>query len=113
PDARGVVLVCHSRAGNLSHAVRPDDVRRWHDEVGLSVLVFDYPGYGHSGGRPSEAGCYAAAEAAYEWLTEAQGIPPGQLLLLGRSLGSAVAVELASRRPYRALVLISPLTSMP
>src|ERR1051325_5705655 len=42
PAARGAVLVCHSRAGNLSHAVSPGALRRWHGEVGLSVLVFDY-----------------------------------------------------------------------
>jgi uncharacterized protein len=113
PRARGAVLVCHSRAGNLSHAVLPDAVRRWHEQPRLSVLVFDYPGYGRSGGIPTEAGCYAAADAAYDWLVQAQRVPPERLLLLGRSLGTAVAVELACRRPHRALVLISPLTSMP
>jgi pimeloyl-ACP methyl ester carboxylesterase len=112
-EARGAVLVCHSRAGNLSRAAHPAAVRRWHDEVRFSVLVFDYPGYGYSQGTPSEAGCYAAARAAYDWLTEAQRVPPERLFLMGRSLGTAVAVELASRRPHRALILVSPLTSIP
>ena len=112
-SARGAVLVCHSRNGNLSLAVRAQDVRRWHEEVGVSVLVFDYPGYGRSHGSPSEAGCYAAADAAYDWLAQVQQIAPENLLLLGRSLGTAVAVDLASRRPHRALLLISPFTSVP
>jgi fermentation-respiration switch protein FrsA (DUF1100 family) len=111
--ARGAVLVCHSRAGNVSREANPAAVRRWHDEVRFSVLVFDYPGYGHSEGTPTEAGCYAAADAAYDWLTQTQRIPPECLLILGRSLGTAVAVDLASRRPHQALVLVSPFTSLP
>jgi fermentation-respiration switch protein FrsA (DUF1100 family) len=106
------VLICHSRAGNLSLAARPAEIAGWH-RFGVSALIFDYPGYGRSGGSPSEAGCYAAADAAYEWLTEVQGVPPREVLLYGRSLGSAVAVELACRRPHRALILVSPFTSLP
>ena len=113
PGARGAVLVCHSRAGNLTLAVRPEAIRHWHEVIDASVLVFDYPGYGRSGGSPSEAGCYAAADAAYDWLVQVQRVAPERLLLLGRSLGSAVAVQLASRRPHRALILISPFTSLP
>ncbi len=112
-DAKGAVLVCHSRAGNLSLAVPPHTIRSWHEQIGVSVLVFDYPGYGYSQGRPSEAGYYDAAAAAYDWLTEVQRISPERLLILGRSLGTGVAVELASRRPHQALVLISPFTSIP
>src|SRR5436309_2769004 len=67
--ARGAVLVCHSRAGNLSLALRPEDIAAWQEGLDQAVLVFDYPGYGRSEGRPSEAGCYAAADAAYDWLT--------------------------------------------
>ena len=113
PDAKGVVLMCHGRGANLSLALMPQDVAAWQREMGLSLLIFDYPGYGRSEGRPSEAGCYAAAEAAYTWLTRERGVPPRQLLLLGRSLGTSVAVDLATRHPHRALVLISPFSSMP
>jgi alpha-beta hydrolase superfamily lysophospholipase len=109
--ARGAVLVCHSRAGNLSLELSAEHLAGWHREVGVSVFVFDYPGYGRSGGRPSEAGCYAAADAAYDSLTRRVG--PRDVLLFGRSLGSAVAVDLACRRPHRALVLVSPFTSIP
>ena len=78
-----------------------------------AVLIFDYPGYGRSGGRPSEAGCYAAADAAHDWLTAAGRVPAGRVIVLGRSLGAGVAVDLACRRPVRALVLYSPFTSFP
>jgi fermentation-respiration switch protein FrsA (DUF1100 family) len=109
--ARGAMLYCHGNAGNLSH--RADAIADWQNERGEAVLIFDYPGYGRSEGKPSEAGCYAAAEAAHDWLIENQHVPPERLILLGRSLGAAVATHLAVERPHRALVLISPFTSVP
>src|SRR5438046_2954266 len=72
-----------------------------------------YPGYGRSGGSPTEAGCYAAADAAFDWLTAAQQVAPEDILLYGTSLGGGVAIDLASRRPHRALVLSSTFTSLP
>jgi fermentation-respiration switch protein FrsA (DUF1100 family) len=108
---QGAVLYCHGNAGNLSH--RGDGITRWHEQMGQAVLIFDYPGYGRSTGRPSEAGCYAAADAAYDWLTQTQHVPPERVLLYGGSLGGGVAVDLASRRPYRALVVVSTFTSIP
>jgi fermentation-respiration switch protein FrsA (DUF1100 family) len=111
PAARGAVLVCHSRAGNLSLELGAQALAGWQREVGVSVFVFDYPGYGRSEGRPSEAGCYAAASAAYDWLT--QRVAARDVLLFGRSLGTAMAVDLAARRPHRALLLVSPFTSLP
>jgi fermentation-respiration switch protein FrsA (DUF1100 family) len=107
----GAMLYCHGNAGNLSH--RADAIADWQKQRGEAVLIFDYPGYGRSAGKPSEAGCYAAAEAAYDWLVENRHVPPQRLILLGRSLGGAVATHLAVERPHRALVLISPFTSIP
>ena len=78
-----------------------------------SVLIFDYPGFGRSEGKPSESGCYAAADAAYDWLTRVQGVAPERIVIAGESLGGGVAVELASRRPHQALVLIRTFTSTP
>ncbi len=111
--AQGAVLICHSRAGNLSLELKADELAAWHRQIGCSVLIFDYPGYGRSEGHPSETACYDAAKAAYAWLTQIQGIPPDQVLLYGRSLGSAVAVDLACQRVYRALILVSPFSSLP
>jgi fermentation-respiration switch protein FrsA (DUF1100 family) len=106
----GAVLFCHGNGGNLSS--RGEAVRPWLQEMGLAVLLFDYPGYGKSGGKPSEEGCYAAGEAAYHWLWKTTGCPRESLLLLGVSLGGGVAIELARRLPHRALVLINPFASL-
>ncbi|MFL5339925.1 MAG: alpha/beta hydrolase [Gemmataceae bacterium] len=111
PGATGALLHCHGNGGNLSH--RAGVYAALQREQNVSVLGFDYPGYGRSGGKPSEAGCYAAAEAAYEWLTIRQQVPPERLILFGESLGGGPATELATRRPYRALVLFSTFTSAP
>jgi fermentation-respiration switch protein FrsA (DUF1100 family) len=108
--AAGAVLLCHGNAGNLSG--RANTLLRVQEHLGQSVLIFDYPGYGRSTGRPGEPNCYASAEAAYRWLTGPAGVPAGQVTLFGESLGGAVAVELARRLPHRALVLIKAFTSV-
>jgi fermentation-respiration switch protein FrsA (DUF1100 family) len=79
--------------------------------LNASVLIFDYPGFGQSSGTPSEAGCYAAADAVYEWLAER--VAPEHIVILGQSLGGGVATDLASRRPHRALALLKTFTSIP
>lgn len=112
-NATGAVLICHGQAGNVSLECSPRQLAGWQDDLGVSVLIFDYPGYGRSGGSPSETGCYAAADATYAWLTETQQVPPREVLLFGRSLGTGVAVDLASRHSHRALILVSPYTSLP
>jgi fermentation-respiration switch protein FrsA (DUF1100 family) len=110
-DSCGAVLYCHGNAGNLSHRCSAiADLQTW---LKTSVLIFDYPGFGKSEGKPTEQGCYAAADAAYDWLVSQQRIPPGLIMLYGGSLGGGVAVELASRRDHRALVLINTFTSAP
>lgn len=112
-EAQAAVLFCHSRAGNLSLELDAENVRRWTRDLRCSVLIFDYPGYGRSEGTPSEMGFYAAADAAHDWLTNERGLSESQILIYGRSIGTAVAIEQASRRKPRAVILISPLTSLP
>jgi fermentation-respiration switch protein FrsA (DUF1100 family) len=107
----GALLYCHGNAGNLSF--RAYAIPSWHEFLHVPVLIFDYPGYGKSAGKPSERDCYAAADAAYDWLTQTKGIPPDQILIYGGSLGGGVAVDLASRRPHRALILAKTFTSIP
>ena len=107
----GALLYCHGNAGNLSY--RAYAIPSWHQFLHMPVLIFDYPGYGKSAGKPSEKGCYAAADAAYDWLTQIKGIPPDKILIYGGSLGGGVAVDLASRRPHRALILAKTFTSIP
>ena len=107
--ARGVLLFCHGNAGNISH--RLDSIRQFH-ELGLSVLIFDYRGYGESEGKPSEAGTYRDVTAVWRYLTGKRGIPPEKVVVFGRSLGGAVAAHLAARVEPGAVVLESAFTSV-
>lgn len=109
-DARGVLLFFHGNAGNISH--RLDSLKIFND-LRLSVLIFDYRGYGRSEGRPSEQGTYRDAEAAWRYLTEQRHVPPHDIVFFGRSLGAAVATHLASRHAPKALILESAFTSVP
>lgn len=111
PGSDGALLYCHGNAGNLSH--RGPSIVKLRDELGVSVLIIDYPGYGKSAGSPSEAGCYQAADAAYVWLTKTKNIAPKKVVLYGVSLGGGVITELASQNEHRALVLVSTFTSLP
>ena len=108
--SNGAIVYCHGNAGNLSS--RGPTLKKIRDALGESVLIFDYPGYGKSGGKPSEKGCYQAADAAYDWLLK-QNIDPEKVVIYGGSLGGGVAVDLASRKKHRALVLTKSFTSLP
>jgi pimeloyl-ACP methyl ester carboxylesterase len=81
--------------------------------AGYNVLAFDYRGFGRNPGTPSETGLYEDAETAYRHLTQRLGVPPERIILAGRSLGSAVAVELATRVPSGGLLLLSAIDSVP
>jgi fermentation-respiration switch protein FrsA (DUF1100 family) len=107
--APAVLLWCHGNAGNIIN--RLDNLAALH-QLGLSVFLFDYRGYGRSEGRPSEAGLYQDALAAYAQLAETRRIPAGRIVLFGRSLGAAVAGEVASRRPAAGLILESAFPSI-
>jgi pimeloyl-ACP methyl ester carboxylesterase len=80
--------------------------------AGYGVVCVEYAGYGVSSGTPSEQGCYRAADAAITYLQREAGATLDQVALVGWSMGSAVAIDQASRRPVRAQVLLSPLTSL-
>jgi fermentation-respiration switch protein FrsA (DUF1100 family) len=110
PAPVAVILFSHGNAGNLSH--RADTVRVLNELVGASVLIYDYRGYGRSQGRPEEKGVVEDARAARAWLAEREGIEPQEIVLMGRSLGGAVSVDLA-QDGARGLVLESTFTSIP
>jgi fermentation-respiration switch protein FrsA (DUF1100 family) len=76
-----------------------------------AVLVLDYPGYGASQGKATEAGMYEAADLAYEALRRRPDVDPKRIYVYGRSLGSAAATHLASTREVAGLILESPFTS--
>ena len=109
-NARGVILFCHGNAGNISH--RLESIQIFH-QLGLSVCIFDYRGYGQSEGSPTEQGTYQDAEAAWRYLTETRQVEPDQIIVFGRSLGGAVAAWLAQSHRPGALILESTFTSVP
>ena len=104
---RLVTLYLHGNAGNLTHRVPQIEAIT---AAGSSVLMLDYRGYGKSGGRPSEKGLYRDSEAAFIYLL-GLGYRAEQIILHGESLGTAVAVDLASRRPCAGLILEAPFSS--
>jgi uncharacterized protein len=105
-----VILFFHGNAGNISHRL---DSLQIFNRLGLSVLIFDYRGYGRSTGRPSEAGTHEDARAAWRHLVEERGVPAGRIVLFGRSLGGAIAARLATEHRPRALILESTFRSVP
>jgi uncharacterized protein len=102
------LLICHGNAGNISHRVKLCRVLL---KTGLNVLVFDYRGYGRSGGKLSEEGTYCDAEGAHLWLQE-RGLAAANILVFGESLGGGVGSELALRRELGGLILHSTFTSI-
>ncbi len=103
------VLVANGNAGDRS--LRAPLARALARE-GLSVLLFDYRGYGDNPGHPSEEGLARDARAAYRFLIEEKGIPSERLLYYGESLGAAVVTELATEHPPGGLVVRSPFTDL-
>jgi uncharacterized protein len=102
-----VTLFLHGNAGNLTYrAPRMQEIVA----AGSSVLMIDYRGYGKSSGRPSEQGLYWDSEAGFIYLL-GKGYRADQIILHGESLGTAVAIDLASRRPCAGLILEAPFTS--
>jgi fermentation-respiration switch protein FrsA (DUF1100 family) len=110
PGARYTMLYCHGNAGNITWRV---ELVRAFVERGLNVFIFDYRGYGRSEGKPGEKETYEDAHAAWDYLVREEGIDGKDIILFGRSLGSAVAIELATTVSPRGSILESPFISMP
>jgi fermentation-respiration switch protein FrsA (DUF1100 family) len=104
-----VILFCHGNAGNISH--RLDQVSRLLAQ-GLRVFIFDYRGYGKSGGSASEKGIYLDGAAAYDYLIQREDIRPEDIVAYGHSLGAAVAIEIALQKKVKVLILESAFTSI-
>ncbi|MGH7796213.1 MAG: alpha/beta hydrolase [Candidatus Binatia bacterium] len=109
-QARSTLVWFHGNAGNISHRV--DNIKLLHDKVKVNVFIFDYRGYGLSEGRASEAGTYLDGEAAVDLLRKKLGANGGKTILFGRSLGAAVAAEMATRFDSQGLILESPFISI-
>lgn len=111
PNPQAVVLYCHGSEGTVDKwsilAARLSELHR------ISILVFDYSGYGRSSGTTSERNILRDAQAARTWLADANGIRVSDVVLMGRSLGGAVAVDLAANGGARGLILESTFSSLP
>ena len=102
------ILLCHGNAGNIGHRL---GIIRIFNRLNLNVFIFDYRGYGQSSGRPSEKGIYLDARAAYDYLVSRSDIDKDKIIFYGKSLGGAVAVDLASRINPCAVIIESAFTS--
>ena len=106
---RVTVIVFNGNAGNRSHRA---DLATAFRTLGLSVLLFDYRGYGDNDGAPSETGLAADARAARAYLASRPDVDGGRVIYFGESLGSAVATKLAAEQPQAALILRSPFNTI-
>ena len=104
-----VILFCHGNAGNISH--RLDNVRLLLERK-LQVFIFDYRGYGESSGSLSENGVYRDGQAAYDYLVHKEHVTPEKIVLFGRSLGAAVAIDVALNREVRSIIIESAFLSV-
>lgn len=103
------LLFFYGGGGTLSDVV--EICRRWRS-LGANVVGVEYPGYGMSGGKPSEASFYTAAEEVHDYLRGRADLSHSRMIAVGQSLGTGVATELAMRRPVAGVVLFSPYTRM-
>jgi fermentation-respiration switch protein FrsA (DUF1100 family) len=106
---RATVIFCHGNGGNISHRLEKIAIL---NSLHLDILIFDYRGYGESGGSPSEDGLYLDAEAAYDFLIRHKKTAPGGIIVFGESLGGAVAAELAVRHDVGGIIIESCFTSV-
>lgn len=109
-DNDKVILLFHGNTGNISDCL--ESLKMFAD-MGYSSFVFDYRGYGHSEGQPNEQGTYHDADAAWNWLLREKHYPPNAVVIIGRSLGAAIAAHVASHHRAAAVVLESTFTSLP
>ncbi len=108
PQARASVVWSHGNGGNIGDRA---SLLVALAARGLDVLAYDYRGYGKSEGRPTEAGVYLDAEAAFDSEREHRGetVP---IACFGESLGGAVSIRLATRRPCAAVAVVATFTRL-
>lgn len=106
------VLFLHGNAGNISDNTHPQRAKHFVD-MGYNFMIFDYRGFGASTGKPSEQGLYTDAQTVYNFLTQTKKVPANKIIIYGWSLGSGVAINLASTNPCKALITEGAYTTIP
>ncbi len=101
-DSLAVILLFHGNGGNITDRI---EKLKLLSELGVDVFIIDYRGYGKSEGRPNEDGIYKDGYCAYRYLTGIRGVPENRVIVMGESLGGAVACEVASKFTVGGLIL--------
>ncbi len=109
PKAVYTILYSHGNAETLGD-IYPRLLQL--KQLGLSVVAYDYRGYGASSGQPSEHNAYADIDAVYRYATETLKVNPDRLIVFGRSIGGGPSTYLASRKPIAGLILESTFISV-
>ena len=109
PDSKGVIVFCHGNAGNL--ASRTQRMEQLQKQFGYSFFLFDYRGYGRSEGKPTVSGVLADGRAAVRKAAELAHVKPSEVIVMGRSLGGAIAIQLAAKFKSPKLIVESTFTS--
>jgi len=97
---RPTILYFHGNAGSIGHRIHSGDVFHLFNNCEINLLIFDYRGYGLSTGEANEWGLKTDAEAALDWLRKRQDINTEKIVLFGRSLGGALAINLARKKSH-------------
>ena len=109
PDAEFTILYNHGNDEDIGMNLHW--LQRF-GERGFSVLTYDYRGFGLSDGKPTEKNTYRDAEVVYDYLVSQRNVPPEKVIVMGRSLGGGVAVELAKNKPVAGLIMQSTFVSI-
>ena len=108
PASNRILIYFHGNAGNICGRL-PDLLNI--NRMGINVLGISYRGYGQSQGKPNEDGLYLDGEAAFRYAIQRLGYTTDNVILMGRSLGTGVAVHTAQHEEISGLILVTPLTS--
>lgn len=109
-NSKKTVLFFHGNAGNISHRTKQMEV---FSELGLNALIFDYRGYGKSEGEIiNEEDLYSDAKASLNYLLQIKHLQEKDIIIWGRSLGGAIAIDTAQNRFFSAIVIESSFFSM-
>ncbi len=110
-NPQGYLLYCHGNGDCVGYL--GDYLSEISTRHRLTIFTFDYRGYGRSAGSPNERGILADGDAAREWFAKHENIDPAQVILMGRSLGGGVCVDLAAKGGARGLILQNTFSSLP